>query len=118
LSIPQVSDPFELSHVVRDQRQAKCPRMRCDEEVVGAEHRPAPLQVGADLSAVKRCVLVERQDLHVGQERGEATESWSRRGETATPYCSSAFVAKDMQTSMTGTDCRRLRTSGRERFMK
>ena len=40
-----------------------------------------------------------------------------RRGETSTPYSNSAFVTTDMQTSLTGTDCRRLSTSGCERFM-
>ncbi len=33
-------------------------------------------------------------------------------GEISTPYNSSAFVTTDMHTSSTGTDCRRLRTSG------
>ena len=62
---PQVGHALELRGVVRDQRQPTDTGVGRDEQIVGPDHGSSPLQVGADLSVVKRRVLIERNGLHV-----------------------------------------------------
>jgi hypothetical protein len=67
----QVSNTLEHGRVVRDQGDPERPRMRGDEEVIGADRRSASLQVGADPGVVGCRLLVERHGLDVAQERRE-----------------------------------------------
>jgi hypothetical protein len=55
----------EFDCVIGDQRQPERARVGGDEQIVAPDHGTSALQVGADLSVVKRRVLIERNDLHV-----------------------------------------------------
>ena len=91
--------------------------MSGDEQIVGADHLSALLQVGPNLGVVNRRVVRQVKCFHVRQECGKRSGILSAPGRDLHAYSNSAFVTTDMQTSLTGTDCRRLSTSGCERFM-
>ncbi len=57
-----------------------------DEQIVGADHGAALLQVGTDLRVVLGGTVWEVDGLDVGEERRERVASCARRGDTSTPY--------------------------------
>src|SRR5436190_16344350 len=61
----QVGHSFELSRVVRYEREPEGPRMSGDEQVVGADHRPSFLKFRPNVRVVRRGVTGEVQNFHV-----------------------------------------------------
>lgn len=45
--------------------------MRSDEQIIGADKRASPLQVGADLGVVERRAIGEVHRLNIGEKRRE-----------------------------------------------
>ena len=53
---PQTVDAFELPKIIRHNDQARAPRMRTDQHIMGAGKLTRSFQFGSDLAVVGRCL--------------------------------------------------------------
>ena len=77
---------IEFGDVVRDQPESEAARVSGNEEIVGANHLVAFLQVSADMSVMGSSVVGKVQDRDVGKKRLQSRGVLrAPRGDTSSP---------------------------------